>query len=154
MLLFLSWFLRCFSPACCVWHKVSVSIHMLVLRHHLCDVLFLLVYTVYPYQRIIHTVNHVLTRHNVTVLQPVQLGRYERKHSVILSETCCQAEEPVCWHQPTHDSISLMWNAAGHKRISDQSEKAGLFPVSHQADVPGYRLTGSLPSILYGIRLC
>ena len=95
------------------WHTLSVSEHMLVLRRCLSDVPSVSSYTVRPYQRIIHTLNHVLTRHNVAVFLPVRLGRCEPQRPVILSETCCQSDEPVCWHRPTHGTISLMWSAAG-----------------------------------------
>lgn len=85
-------------------------------------------YTVRPYQRIIHTLNHVLTRHIVAMLLPVKLGRSEPQRTVILSETCCRADEPVCWHRAIHGNISLMWKAAGDIKQFETNLTELVFP--------------------------
>lgn len=68
---------------------------------------------------------HVLTRHNVAMLLPAQLGICEPQHPVILSEACCQADEPICW-QCLLD-VKCSWR---HETISDKSDRAGVSPVS------------------------
>lgn len=96
-----------------IWHALLVSVHMLVLRR--CLSLDPSHPTLYTPIRGSHTHTEReqrSTRHNVAVLLPLQPGRYELKNSVILSATCCGADEPVCWLWPTKGNFSLMLDTA------------------------------------------